>query len=247
MSTSVTRSIVPFLSMRTSFLRKCAICSAPARTTTSMAVERKRGSRGTQVLAAIGAVAWRVHTLQHADFHAALRRGTHLDVVHECPNQEDTPTARLQQILGSQRICQDGRVETLPLVADADQHLERAGELEADDLVPVEGHHEGLPVYHPPALRDVKLGDVRSAIVPPSDAVVLTPAARIRGRLRVPGDKSISHRYAILAALADGQSSFDNFAPGADCRSTLSCLLRRGVEIASDPAGAVRIVGRGLG
>ncbi len=83
--------------------------------------------------------------------------------------------------------------------------------------------------------------------MPPSAAVTLTPVARIRGRLRVPGDKSISHRYAILAALAEGRSSFENFAPGADCRSTLSCLDRLGVEVVSGPSGAVQIAGRGLG
>ena len=77
--------------------------------------------------------------------------------------------------------------------------------------------------------------------------MTLTPAARIRGRLRVPGDKSISHRYAILAALADGRSSFDGFAPGADCQSPLACLARLGVEVTSDRSGAVWILGRGLG
>ena len=40
--------------------------------------------------------------------------------------------------------------------------------------------------------------------MPPSVAVTISPARRVQGRLRVPGDKSISHRYALLAALADG-------------------------------------------
>ena len=60
--------------------------------------------------------------------------------------------------------------------------------------------------------------------------VTVEPARRLRGRLRVPGDKSISHRYALLAALADGTSAIRGYSPGADCRSTLGCLRALGVE-----------------
>lgn len=81
----------------------------------------------------------------------------------------------------------------------------------------------------------------------PSTAVTISPARRVQGRLRVPGDKSISHRYALLAALADGRSELMNFAPGADCRSTLACLRRLGVEVTEGPGGGVTVVGRGLG
>src|SRR5712691_6733738 len=77
-------------------------------------------------------------------------------------------------------------------------------------------------------------------------AATITPARRVHGRLRVPGDKSISHRYALLAALADGRSALTGYAPGADCRSTLACLRRLGVEITED-TGAVLIVGRSSG
>src|SRR5215470_15830904 len=77
-------------------------------------------------------------------------------------------------------------------------------------------------------------------------AATVRPARRVRGRLRVPGDKSISHRYAILAALAEGRSRLSNYAPGADCRSTLACLGRLGVEIMAGEAGAVSLLGRGL-
>lgn len=85
-------------------------------------------------------------------------------------------------------------------------------------------------------------------------AVTVGPAARVEGRLRVPGDKSISHRFAILAALADGRSIIDRYAPGADCQATLDCLARLGVELTRPPraaaragaAGRVEIVGRGL-
>lgn len=82
--------------------------------------------------------------------------------------------------------------------------------------------------------------------------VVVRPAAKLRGTLRVPGDKSISHRYALLAALATGESTIHNYAPGADCASTLQCLAQLGVEIqrrAAPTPGApasVTIAGRGL-
>ncbi len=59
-----------------------------------------------------------------------------------------------------------------------------------------------------------------------TQSVAIRPARNVLGSLRVPGDKSISHRYAMLAALADGRSRFDNFAPGADCASTLACVRR---------------------
>ena len=52
--------------------------------------------------------------------------------------------------------------------------------------------------------------------------------ARVIGSLRVPGDKSISHRYAMLAAIADGVSHLEGYAPGADCAATLACLERLG-------------------
>jgi 3-phosphoshikimate 1-carboxyvinyltransferase len=83
--------------------------------------------------------------------------------------------------------------------------------------------------------------------MPPRSAVTVKPARRLRGRLRVPGDKSISHRYAMLAALAEGRSELSNYAPGADCHSTLACLRSLGVEIAESSAGAVTLMGRGLG
>jgi 3-phosphoshikimate 1-carboxyvinyltransferase len=83
--------------------------------------------------------------------------------------------------------------------------------------------------------------------MPPRSAVTVKPARRLRGRLRVPGDKSISHRYAMLAALAEGRSELTHYAPGADCHSTLSCLRSLGVDIDDRSAGAVTIMGRGLG
>jgi 3-phosphoshikimate 1-carboxyvinyltransferase len=82
--------------------------------------------------------------------------------------------------------------------------------------------------------------------MPPLTAATITPARRVRGRLRVPGDKSISHRYALFAALAEGSSTLTHFAPGADCRSTLTCLNRLGVDVREGPAGTASLLGRGL-
>lgn len=83
--------------------------------------------------------------------------------------------------------------------------------------------------------------------MPPRSAVTVRPARRLRGRLRVPGDKSISHRYAMLAALAEGRSELTNYSPGADCQSTLACLRDLGVDISEDTSGAITLMGRGLG
>lgn len=74
---------------------------------------------------------------------------------------------------------------------------------------------------------------------------IIRPARSIKGSLEVPGDKSISHRYALLAALAEGTSEITHFSAAADCRSTLDCVSRLGVK--SDIQGdRVRIAGAGL-
>jgi 3-phosphoshikimate 1-carboxyvinyltransferase len=82
----------------------------------------------------------------------------------------------------------------------------------------------------------------------------ITPVRRVVGQLRVPGDKSISHRYALLGALATGTTHITNYSPGGDCASTLECLRRLGVSIDVRPgpadrpsARSVTIQGRGLG
>jgi 3-phosphoshikimate 1-carboxyvinyltransferase len=59
----------------------------------------------------------------------------------------------------------------------------------------------------------------------------LTPARRISGRLQLPGDKSISHRAALIAALATGSSEISNFSTARDCASTVACLRALGVSI----------------
>src|SRR4029453_9476300 len=60
------------------------------------------------------------------------------------------------------------------------------------------------------------------------------------------GDKSISHRYAIIAAIAEGTSTIAGYAPGADCRSSLNCLRALGVGVREERPGLVTVVGRGF-
>ncbi len=76
-------------------------------------------------------------------------------------------------------------------------------------------------------------------------SITVTPARFVRGRLRVPGDKSISHRYAMLAALAGGDTTITGLSPGADVAATLACLDSLGVGIDRRDHSSVRIGGRG--
>ncbi len=70
------------------------------------------------------------------------------------------------------------------------------------------------------------------------------PASSIRGNISLPGDKSISHRAALIASIAVGSTRIDNFASSADCESTLACLRHLGVEIRRD-GEAVVVLGVG--
>ena len=79
-------------------------------------------------------------------------------------------------------------------------------------------------------------------MTPPRD-IVIHPARNVAGAVRLPGDKSISHRYAMLGALAQGTTRLRNFSTGADCASTLGALAAVGVPIRRGPEGAVEIEG----
>ncbi len=73
----------------------------------------------------------------------------------------------------------------------------------------------------------------------------IQPVERLEGTIVLPGDKSISHRYAMIAAIADGVSTIRNYSTGADCQSTLACLSALGARV--DKTGSeVRIEGGGL-
>ncbi len=77
----------------------------------------------------------------------------------------------------------------------------------------------------------------------------IRPAARLRGTIAVPGDKSISHRAAMFNALAGGEATVHNFLAGDDCRSTLSVLRALGVESTLDTSGerpSLHIRGNGM-
>ena len=73
----------------------------------------------------------------------------------------------------------------------------------------------------------------------------IRPAGALNGTLALPGDKSISHRYAMIAAIAEGQSLIRNYSSGADCHSTLGCLRSLGIGM-EEQGSEVRIGGRGL-
>src|SRR6185436_17600425 len=64
-----------------------------------------------------------------------------------------------------------------------------------------------------------------------SDLTQVALGSSIHGSLRVPGDKAISHRLAMLGGIASGVTSIGNFAESADCQSTLNCLRLLGVKI----------------
>jgi 3-phosphoshikimate 1-carboxyvinyltransferase len=71
---------------------------------------------------------------------------------------------------------------------------------------------------------------------------VIVPARNIEGSLRLPGDKSISHRYALLGGLASGTTRLTNFSTGADCASSLGCVEALGARVTRDGA-TVEITG----
>jgi 3-phosphoshikimate 1-carboxyvinyltransferase len=72
---------------------------------------------------------------------------------------------------------------------------------------------------------------------------LIRPARNIVGSLRLPGDKSISHRYGMLAAFAEGTSRFTNFSTGADCASTLACMEALGAKVTKTAENAIEVTG----
>ena len=72
---------------------------------------------------------------------------------------------------------------------------------------------------------------------------VIRPARNVYGSLRLPGDKSISHRYGMLAAFAEGTSRFTNFSTGADCATTLACMEALGAKVIRTGLDSAEITG----
>ncbi|HUE56029.1 MAG TPA: 3-phosphoshikimate 1-carboxyvinyltransferase [Candidatus Udaeobacter sp.] len=70
------------------------------------------------------------------------------------------------------------------------------------------------------------------------------PAKYLTGGVELPGDKSISHRYAMLAGLAEGTSELRHFSAAADCQSTLECMSALGAEVKIEK-DLVKVTGRG--
>jgi 3-phosphoshikimate 1-carboxyvinyltransferase len=73
---------------------------------------------------------------------------------------------------------------------------------------------------------------------------IVKPARILTGGVQPPGDKSISHRYAMLAGLAEGTSELRNFSAAADCHSTLGCMSALGAEVKVEKE-LVRVTGHG--
>ena len=71
----------------------------------------------------------------------------------------------------------------------------------------------------------------------------IRPARNVMGSLLLPGDKSISHRYGMLAAFAEGTSRFSNFSTGADCASTLTCMQALGAKVIRHEDNTIEITG----
>jgi 3-phosphoshikimate 1-carboxyvinyltransferase len=71
---------------------------------------------------------------------------------------------------------------------------------------------------------------------------VIRPARTLQGSLTVPGDKSISHRYAMLAGLAEGTTRLSNFSTGADPASSLACMEALGATVKTTGEGPARLI-----
>lgn len=78
--------------------------------------------------------------------------------------------------------------------------------------------------------------------------ITVRPARNVRGTVQLPGDKSISHRYAMLSGIAEGSSRLENYSTGADCASTLDCMRSLGVswQRTEGPGNVIEVQGRGL-
>jgi 3-phosphoshikimate 1-carboxyvinyltransferase len=74
----------------------------------------------------------------------------------------------------------------------------------------------------------------------------ITPGGALQGRLRVPGDKSISHRALMFGAIAEGVTEIEGFLDGADCLNTLAAIRALGMQVDAASATSLKVHGRGL-
>jgi len=77
------------------------------------------------------------------------------------------------------------------------------------------------------------------------DKLKILPAQKLSGEIKVPGDKSISHRAVMLGALAEGETIVNNFLNSADCRATAECFRQMGIELTAN-GSQLTILGKGL-
>lgn len=75
--------------------------------------------------------------------------------------------------------------------------------------------------------------------------MIINKAARLRGEVSIPGDKSISHRGIMLGSLAEGTTRITNFLQGADCLSTIACFQKMGISI-DNRGDEILVHGKGL-
>ena len=76
--------------------------------------------------------------------------------------------------------------------------------------------------------------------------IFASPGLIVGGRIRVPGDKSISHRALMLGAMAEGQTRIRGFLPGEDCLATMAALRALGVTIDTTDPDCIVVEGVGL-
>jgi 3-phosphoshikimate 1-carboxyvinyltransferase len=79
-----------------------------------------------------------------------------------------------------------------------------------------------------------------------ASTAIIRPARSVTGVVLIPGDKSISHRYAMLSALAEGTSRFRNFSAAHDCFSTLGCMRALGCQWEQKDDGTIEVRGNGM-
>ena len=72
---------------------------------------------------------------------------------------------------------------------------------------------------------------------------LVRPALNLQGSLTLPGDKSISHRYAMLAGIAEGTTRLSNFSTGDDPHSSLACMQSLGAKIVHNPDKTISVTG----
>ena len=100
------------------------------------------------------------------------------------------------------------------------------GEAQGDDRRENDGAGDTREPHGPPLD-----GSILGPCYHPARLMRIEPASFVRGRFTLPGDKSISHRAALIGAMATGTTRVRNFSSAADCASTLACLRGLGVTI----------------